>query len=164
MRMPEPKRPKKRAVVVEINDIVLPGYTNMYQTLFGGKLMEMIDKAAAICATQYCHKSVVTASVEAVDFLVPIKLGYFVKLVAKIVYVGKSSMMVRVRVWGEEPTHNISDHCCTAFVNMIAIDNTGKKVAVPELAVESEQDIKDVAEALEIHKSTIARRKKTRKL
>lgn len=162
--MPESNRPKKRAVVVEINDIVLPGYTNMYNTLFGGKLMEMIDKAAAICATRYSHKSVVTASVEAVDFHVPIKLGYFVKLMAKVVYVGTSSMMIRVRVWGEEPTEDISDHCCTAFVNMIAIDSTGKKVPVPELIMETEQDTKDIAEALEIHKNTLARRKKMRKM
>ncbi len=61
-------RPTRKPITVEMNDIVLPAYTNRYNALFGGKLMEMIDKAAAICAIRYCHENVVTASVEAVDF------------------------------------------------------------------------------------------------
>ncbi|MBN2444612.1 MAG: acyl-CoA thioesterase [Spirochaetales bacterium] len=153
----------KKSVCVEINDIVLPGYTNMYHTLFGGKLMEMIDKAAAICATRYCHELVVTASVEAIDFHVPIKVGYFVKLVAKVIFVGNSSMMIRVNVWGEEPLSGKNVHCCTAFVNMVAIDSNGNKVRVPGLITETEQEIQDLNEALEIRKSTLHRRENRRK-
>lgn len=124
--------------------------------------MEMVDKAAAICATRYCHKSVVTASVEAVDFHIPIKAGYFVELFAKVIYVGTSSMMIRVHVRGEEPLSGKSEHCCTAFVNMVAIDRTGKAVSVPELVVETDEEKKDMEEALKIRQSTLARKKKER--
>ena len=157
------RRPKKKTVVVEINDIVLPGYTNVYNTLFGGKLMEMIDKAAGICSARYCHKPVVTASVEAVDFHIPIKAGYFVKLYAKVVYVGTSSMMVRVIVWGEEPLSGKIEHCCTAFLNMVAINKAGKPVSVPVLILETEEDKKDYNMALEIRKSTLARQERFKK-
>jgi len=158
--MKDRKNLKKKSTLVETNDIVLPGYTNLFNTLFGGKLMEMVDKTAGICAARYCHKEVVTASVEAVDFHIPIKVGYFVKLCAKVIFVGTSSMMIRVNVWGEEPLSGECKHCCTAYVNMVAIDKRGRPIAVPGLLIETEKEKKDYEEAIRIRESTLVRRKK----
>ncbi|MBN1696394.1 MAG: acyl-CoA thioesterase [Spirochaetales bacterium] len=151
--------PPKKALSVETNDIVLPGDTNKYNTLFGGRLMEMVDKAAAICSARYCHEEVVTASIEAVDFHIPIKEGYFVRITATLIFTGTSSMLVRVRVLGEEPVTGKSEHCCTAYVTMVAIDTGGKPKAVPPLLVETEEEKLDREEGYRIRESTQKRRK-----
>jgi acyl-CoA hydrolase len=158
-RLGSNNRPRKKSVCVEINDIVLPGDTNKYNTLFGGRLMEMVDKAAAICSVRFCHKEVVTASIEAVDFHIPIKEGYFVKIYAKLIYTGNTSMLVRVRVWGEEPLTGKSEQCCTAYVTMVAIDNRGKPRTVSELIVETDEEQQDWEEGCRIRESTLERRK-----
>jgi acyl-CoA hydrolase len=152
-------RPHKKPICVEINDIVLPGYTNTYNTLFGGKLMELVDKAAAICSARFCHREVVTASIEAVDFHIPIKQGYFVKIYARLIHTGNTSMLVRVRVWGEEPLSGKSEQCCTAYVTMVAVDDRGKPVTVPELIVETDEEKRDREHGSRIRENTLERRK-----
>lgn len=139
-------------------DLVLPGYTNVYKTLFGGKLMELIDKAAAICAMRYCQQPVVTASVEAIDFHAPVKEGAIVRLIARIIYVGHTSVMVKTQVNSEDPTTGADEHCCTAFATLVAVDDQCKPQTVPALLVESEEDKQAWEEGLMIRKNTISRR------
>lgn len=157
------ERPTQKPVILEMNDIVLPAYTNRYNALFGGKLLEMVDKAASMCAMRYCHEHVVTASVEAVDFHTPIKATSIVQICAKMVYVGKSSMMIKNSVWGENPNTGERIHCCTAYVTMVAIDETGKPKIVPALKIETEDEKNDWEDAEHIRQATLARRERARK-
>jgi acyl-CoA hydrolase len=151
------KRPKK-PTFIEMCDLVLPSYTNVYNTLFGGKLMEIIDKAAAICAMRYCHEPVVTASVEAIDFHTPIKEGAIIQIIAKIIHVGQTSMMVKVNVKGEDPLTGKQEDCCTAFATLVAINKECKPTIVPALLVETEEEKQAWEEGLQIRKNTMSRR------
>ncbi|RMH70325.1 MAG: acyl-CoA thioesterase [Gemmatimonadetes bacterium] len=153
-----PNRPPQPPITVEMNDLVLPAYTNRYNALFGGKLMEMIDKAAAMCAIRYCHEHVVTASVEAIDFHTPIKANFLVHICAKTIYVGRSSMMIKVIVWSENPNNGERTHCCTSFVTMVAIDTKGKPQPVPPLRVTTPQEQQDWKTAEHIRQAALDRR------
>ncbi|MFP4364691.1 MAG: acyl-CoA thioesterase [Spirochaetia bacterium] len=142
---------------IEMRDIVLPEATNPYGTLFGGKLLEMIDKAAGICAAKFACSRVVTASLEAVDFLIPIFEGQVINIKAKIIYAGKSSMVIAVRVIAEDVITQSSNLCCTAHVNMVAVDGKGKPVEVPEYEPMTKTEAHEYEEGKTIRNQALAR-------
>lgn len=137
-------RPKKRTVPVTRTELVLPNMTNAHGTMFGGKVLEMMDMTCAIAAMRYCRKSVVTISSEHVQFKVPIRHGSIIEMMAKVVYTGRSSMTVKVTVHSQHPAEESHRLCTTGFFNFVALDRTGTKtVEVPELIVESEEEKHD---------------------
>ena len=77
---------------------VLPNTTNHYNTLFGGTAMALMDEVAFICATRFSRKRVVTASSDRIDFKRPIPAGTIIELVARVSYVGNTSLKVRVDI------------------------------------------------------------------
>ena len=139
----------------EIIDIVMPGQTNHYGTLFGGVLMAQMDKAANIAATRYCKSDCVTVSVDNIIFENPVKLGETIIANAKLIYVGKTSMLIRVRVESEtqkgERKNIIS---CADFV-FVAVDSLGKPKLVPEPILENEQEMSLFNRGKEIKESLI---------
>ncbi len=156
-----PNRNKEKlSVEIEMNDLVLPDYANAYNRMFGGKLLEFVDRAAALCSMRYSGEYVVTASFEAVDFLAPILLGETIRLKAKIVLTGYTSMMVRVNVWGEDLVKKTGRHCLTAHVNMVAVNESGKPVPVPKLIVETDEERRSLEEALVIRNVALERRRR----
>jgi acyl-CoA hydrolase len=150
----------RRPVEIEMNDIVLPDYTNAYARMFGGKLLEFVDRAAALCSMRYSGELVVTASTEAVDFLAPIFIGQAIRILAKIVFTGRTSMMVRVNVWAEDMVKKTESHCLTAHVNMVAVNAEGKPIPVPRLIVETDEEKCSYDEALAIRETGLARRRR----
>ncbi|MFC5570545.1 acyl-CoA thioesterase [Lysobacter yangpyeongensis] len=115
-------------------EIVFPDDANHLGTLFGGRALAWMDKAAFIAATRYARHTVVTARSEQVDFHVPVRQGQLVELVARVVDVGRSSMQVEVELHTED-AHAGTRHLCTRgrFV-MIALDANGRPAAVPSPA------------------------------
>ena len=114
-------------------EIVFPDDTNHLGTLFGGRALAWMDKAAFVAATRYARRTVVTARSEQVDFHVPVRQGQLVELIARIIEVGRSSMQVEVELHTEDP-HAGTRHLCTRgrFV-MIALDANGKPAPVEAL-------------------------------
>ncbi len=105
-----------------ICEIVFPEDTNPYGKMFGGRALQLMDKAAGVAATRYCHHHVVTASSDRVDFDVPIPQGAIIELISKVVYTGRSSLGVRVDLYTEGP---LADQCVLAtrgFFTMVAVD------------------------------------------
>ena len=115
-------------------EIVFPDDANHLGTLFGGRALAWMDKAAFIAATRYARRTVVTARSEQVDFHVPVRQGQLVELVARVAGVGRSSMQVEVELHTEDP-HAGTRHLCTRgrFV-MIALDADGRPAPVRALA------------------------------
>lgn len=137
-------RPKKKAVVVTRTELVLPNMTNVHGTMFGGKVLEMMDMTCAIAAMRYCRKPVVTISSEHVQFKVPIRHGAIIDLSARVVFTGTSSMTVKVEVHSQHPAEEEQRLCTTGFFNFVALDRTGTKtVEVPELIVKTDQEKHD---------------------
>lgn len=137
-------RPKKRTVVVTRTELVLPNMTNAHGTMFGGKVLEMMDMTCAIAAMRYCRKPVVTISSEHVQFKVPIRHGAIIEMRANVVFTGRSSMTVKVEVHSQHPAEEEHRLSTTGFFNFVALDRTGTKtVEVPELIVKTEDEKRD---------------------
>ncbi len=132
------KSPEESAVIM--TEIVLPSDTNALGTIFGGKVMSWIDIAGAISATRHARRAVVTASIDALHFLAPIRLGHFVHIRATVNYVSRSSMEVGVRVDSENPITGEFTHTATAYTTFVALDDHGRPTPVPQLNPKSPND------------------------
>ncbi|HUX07176.1 MAG TPA: acyl-CoA thioesterase [Acidobacteriota bacterium] len=149
--MAQEKRESKRAETVWHTEIVQPWLTNVLGTMFGGKVLEMMDVTCAIAAARFCKRDVVTISSERVDFKVPIRAGRIVELAARVVFTGRTSMTVKVDVYSQHFAEESKQLCTTGYFNFVALDRTGRHtVPVPELIVETEEEQRDweIAEQL----------------
>ena len=117
-------------------DLVLPSMTNGHGTLFGGKALEMMDKAAAVVCLRHSRCDVVTAAMDEVSFTAPIHESDIIEVVATIIETGRTSMVVEVVVSGENPKTGEKTECTKAQMTMVAIDETGKPTEVPSLHLE----------------------------
>lgn len=117
---------------------VLPPDTNTYGTLFGGKLMAYIDDVAAISAIRHARKPVVTASMDSVDFLSPVKEGDSICVEAFVTWTHETSMEVFVKVVTEHLLSGKRKVCATAFLTFVAVDENGRPTPVPSIYPESE--------------------------
>lgn len=102
--------------------------------------MGWIDIAAAMVAARHCQRPVVTAHIDDIDFIAPIKMGYHVLIQASLNYVGKTSMIVGVKVTSENPHTGESRVTTRAYLTFVALDDMGKPVKVPELIPQTEDE------------------------
>jgi acyl-CoA hydrolase len=117
--------------------VVLPPDTNHYGTIFGGKVMAYIDDVAAISAMRHARMSVVTASMDSVDFLHPIRNGQAVCLESLVTWTHRTSMEVFVKVVAEDLLTGEKKVCATSFLTFVAIDAHGIPQEVPPVYAES---------------------------
>lgn len=103
-------------------DLVFPNQTNHLGTLFGGHALAMMDKAASIAAHRYCRHTVVTASIDRTDFLVPVYEGELAEVTATVVKTGRTSMVVQVELVAENMLTGERRLCTRGTFNMVALD------------------------------------------
>ncbi|HEY4611437.1 MAG TPA: acyl-CoA thioesterase [Bacteroidota bacterium] len=113
---------------VEMTELVLPNDTNRLGNLLGGRLMHLMDIAGAIAAARHTNRVCVTASVDEMNFLHPIKQGDIVILQASVNRVFRTSMEVGIRVVLEDPLSGVRKHANTAYFTYVALDDAGKPV------------------------------------
>ncbi|MFH0992308.1 MAG: acyl-CoA thioesterase [bacterium] len=118
---------------VEMTEMVLPNDTNRLGNLLGGRLMQWIDIAAAIAASRHTKSVCVTASVDELDFIHPIKEAEVVTLLASVNRVFTTSMEVGVKVMKENLLTGERKHANSAFLTFVAIDTEGKPAAAPPI-------------------------------
>ena len=121
-----------------LTDLVLPSETNPLNNLFGGELLARMDRAASISAKRHSRRIVVTASVNHVAFNSAIPLGSVVTIEAKVSRAFKSSMEVYLDVWVEDRESGEKTKANEAIYTFVAVNETGKPVAVPELTPETQ--------------------------
>ncbi|MCU0491645.1 MAG: acyl-CoA thioesterase [Chloroflexaceae bacterium] len=153
------QQPARTAPEVLATDIVLPNQTNNYNTMFGGEVMAMMDKTAAIAALQFCRQPVVTASSERIDFRTPIHAGEIIEAVARVIYTGRTSMIVRVRIFAEHPLTGERRMCTTGYFSMVTTSKTGERVPVPPLLLEDEHAREEWIVGEEIRRAIDGRRR-----
>lgn len=124
----------------EMVQLVLPNDTNVYGNVLGGRVMHWIDLAGAIAANRHCRKPVVTASMDALDFHSPIRLGQTAILKAVVNYAGRTSMEVGVEVFSEDPLTGKKIHTSSAYITYVALDNEGRPAKVPDLLLSNEDE------------------------
>jgi acyl-CoA hydrolase len=139
MKLPS-KSPSESSI--EMREMVMPYHTNPQNTVFGGTVMSWIDIAAAMVAARHCGRPVVTAHISDIDFIAPIKMGYHVLIQASLNYVGKTSMIVGVKVTSENPYTGESRTTTKAYLTFVALDDLGRPVEVADLDPQSEDEIR----------------------
>lgn len=125
---------------VEMTQLVLPAHTNAIGTIFGGQIMAWIDTAAAICSFRHSRKMCVTASMDALNFISPVKQGDIVILQANVNYTGRSSMEIGVKVTSENPITGEKKKTARAYLTFVALDDKGKPVEIAQILPQNEQE------------------------
>lgn len=113
----------------------------------GGSVMKMCDEAAGIAAVKHSRCRVVTAAIDRMTFLHPVHIGQLLTCRASVNATWRTSMEVGVRVEAESPRTGEVRHTSTAYLTMVAIDDDGRPVAMPPLAVESDDERRRQREA-----------------
>ena len=127
---------------ITISELMLPSHTNFSGKIHGGYILSLLDQIAFACASKFSGFYCVTASVDTVDFLNPIEVGELVTMKACINYVGKSSMIVGIRVEAENIQTGIIKHCNSSYFTMVSKNTLGKNVPVPGLILSNYVDIR----------------------
>jgi uncharacterized protein (TIGR00369 family) len=127
---------------IQISQLMLPSNTNFGGKIHGGYILGLMDQIAFACASKHSRSYCVTASVDKVNFLRPIEVGELVTMKASVNYVGKSSMVVGIRVESENITTGETKHCNSSYFTMVAVNKNGETVSVPGLILSSKIDAK----------------------
>ncbi|MCB0394010.1 MAG: acyl-CoA thioesterase [Bdellovibrionales bacterium] len=120
-----------------MTEMVLPSHTNTYGSVFGGVVMSWIDIAGAIAAQRHSRRNVVTASIDDLHFLAPVRLGWTVNLLASVNYTSKTSMEVGVKVIAENPTTGDRYLTSKAYLTFVALGSDGKPTKIPQVRPET---------------------------
>ncbi|NJX14080.1 acyl-CoA thioesterase [Tamlana crocina] len=140
------KTPKESLTI--LTDMVLPGETNPLNNLFGGELLARMDRAASIAARRHSRRIVVTASVNHVAFSRAVPLGSVVTVEAKVSRAFKTSIEVFIDVWIEDRESGKKTKANEGIYTFVAVDETGRPIAVPELVPETDLEKERFAAAL----------------
>ncbi|MGZ3722878.1 MAG: acyl-CoA thioesterase [Bdellovibrionales bacterium] len=127
---------------VIMTELVLPQHTNALDSIFGGVIMSWIDIAAAICSQRHSSSQVVTASIDALNFVQPVYKGWIVNIKAAVNFVSKTSMEIGVRVDAENPITKAVFHTASAYLTFVAIGKDGKPVSVPQVIPQTPEEIR----------------------
>lgn len=136
-----------RESLVELVQIVRPEDANPLGIAFGGKVVQWMDTAAAIAATRHARKPVVTASIDSLSFLSPIKIGDFVVIRAQVNYTGRTSMEVGVTIDSENPLTGEQKRTTSGYLTFVALDEHGHPTPVPPVIPETAEEKRLYSEA-----------------
>jgi acyl-CoA hydrolase len=121
----------------ETSEIMMPQHANNLGNVFGGVVLSMIDRAAAVSAIRHARRPCVTVSIDRVDFREPIHVGDLVVMYSSVNFAGRTSMEVGVRVEAEDLISGARRHTNSAYLTFVAIDRSGRPVEVPALRPET---------------------------
>jgi acyl-CoA hydrolase len=122
---------------VIMTQLVLPTHTNALDTVFGGTVMSWIDIAGAIAAQRHSGKDVVTASIDQLNFIAPIRRGWVVNLKASVNFTSRTSMEIGVRVDAENPKTSEIFHTASAYLTFVALGSNGLPTEIPGLKLQT---------------------------
>ena len=142
----------------EMAQLVLPNDANPLGFILGGKVMHLIDIAGAIASSRHTRTAVVTAAVDGLQFLHPIKVGDLIVLNAKVTCTFKTSLEVQVDVFSEETLTGARRQTSRAFLTFVSVSADGRPLPVPPLALDSDAERALAAEARARRDERLARR------
>lgn len=125
-----------------ITELMIPSFANFSGKVHGGTLLSLMDKVAYVCAAKHSGAYCVTVSVDGVEFREPVGVGELVSLSASVNYVGNSSMIVGIRVESLKPKTGEVKHTNSCYFTMVAKNEDGSLMTVPELILETHLDVR----------------------
>ena len=140
-----PKRPSESAT--EMVQVVLPNDANPLGFILGGTVMHLIDMAGAIACHRHTRSLLVTAAVDGLQFLHPIKVGDLIILKARVTAAWTTSLETEVEVFSEETMTGLHRMTSRAYLTFVAIDRDGRRCPIPGLLLETPEEKQKAAEA-----------------
>ena len=131
------------------SEICLPNDTNMLGNMLGGRVMHLVDLCGAIAAMRHARGPVVTASIDQMTFLHPVKVGELLLLRSQVNRVFRTSMEVGVKVWIENLQTGEVKHTSSAYLTFVAVSSEGERVPLPSIVPETEEERRRYDEAAE---------------
>ncbi len=123
-----------------MTEIVLPNDTNGLGNLMGGRLLYLMDKAAAVSTQRHANRVCVTAAVDSVEFHSPIRQGEIVIIESQVNRAFTTSMEVELNVWAEDPRAQTRRKCNRAFFTFVAVDENIQPTRVPAIVPETDEE------------------------
>jgi acyl-CoA hydrolase len=152
---------KVRESVSELSEFALPIYANPLGNLLGGRIMHLVDLAAATAAMRHSRSPVVTAAVDSMTFIEPVCIGQLVTLKASVNRAFRSSMEIGVKVLVEDLQTGAVRHTNSCYVTFVGLDADGRPHEVPPVIPESDDEIRRYQQAGERREARLIQRKKT---
>jgi acyl-CoA hydrolase len=150
----------------EMAELVLPNDANPLGALLGGRLMHWIDLAGAMAVHRHARSYAVTASVDHIDFLVPVRVGDLVILRSSVNRVFHTSAEVGVKVFVENYIADTAQHVASAYLTFVAIDREGNRLQIAPVVPETDEQRRrydDAGRRREGRRSEVERRHKAKK-
>lgn len=156
-------QPRSRPVAFSettITELMIPSYANFGGKIHGGILLSLMDKVAYACASKHAGTYCVTVAVEKVEFLQPVEVGELVAMHASVNYVGRTSLIVGIRVEAQNIKTGTVKHTDSSYFTMVAKGDDDKPTPVPELILENREQVKRFIECLRMKEIRQAMREK----
>jgi acyl-CoA hydrolase len=147
-----------RESVSEYSELALPNDANGLGNVLGGKVMHLVDLAAALAGIRHARGTVVTASVDSLHFLHPVRIGELIVLRSSVNRVFRTSMEIGVNVITEKLRTGERLHTCSAYLTFVALDDQGKAARIAPVIPETEDEIRRFREAGERREYRLAMR------
>ncbi|GAB7079953.1 acyl-CoA thioesterase [Megalodesulfovibrio paquesii] len=139
--MSQPPNGKRVAdSLVVMSHQMLPEDANPYGSVHGGVILKHIDTTGGVAAMRHARTNVVTASIDRMDFLRPVRVGDLAIFTARLEYCGRTSMDVSVSVVGEDLITGRTQRCAEAILTYVALDRDGHPIPVPPLILETDEE------------------------
>ena len=132
---------------VVMTELVLPNDTNALGNVMGGRVMHLIDIAAAIAARRHARTTCVTAAIDEIVFHAPAPMGSVLVLMASVNLACHTSMEIGVRVEMESLKSGARHHTGSAYLTFVALDETGRTTPVPPLESTTPEELRRLEEA-----------------
>jgi acyl-CoA hydrolase len=149
-----------RESISEYSEFALPTDANTLGNVLGGKVMHLVDLAAALAAVRHARCAVVTASVDQMTFLHPVHIGQLIVLRSSVNRVFRTSMELGVRVEVENLLTGHIKHTSSAYLTFVAIDKSGKRIPIPPVIPETADEKRRFVEAEQRRTYRLAMREK----
>ncbi len=149
----------------ERSEIIFPADANALGNLFGGRLMQYIDLVGAMAASRHARAFTVTASMDHLDFVAPVKVGDLLILKASVNRAFRTSMEVGVKAMVEDVREGRFRHVSSAYLTYVAVGMDGKSLVVPQLICETEHQrrrFEDAGRRRELRAGEMQRKKEMR--
>ncbi len=151
-----------RESLSEYSELALPNDANGLGNVLGGKVMHLVDLAAAMAAMRHARRPVVTAALDSMRFLHPVKIGQLIVLRSCVNRVFHTSMEIGVRVETENLMTGAKLHTCSAYLTFVAVDENGRPISIPPVIPETSEEHRRYREAGERREYRLAVRRTAR--
>jgi acyl-CoA hydrolase len=142
-----------------LTELMMPHHANLMGNVFGGHILSLVDRVAAVAAIRHSQRPCVTVSVDKVDFKEPIRVGELVTAFARVNFAGRTSMEIGVKVMAENVLTGEKRHTNSCYLTYVALDDQGEPTPVPSVVPETPDEKRRYERAAQRRASRVMERR-----